>query len=115
MSSANLSVRALPETLRSLAFGSISGTYAGLGSAFANPIRILFIENLTDVTLTYSWDGVNDHLVLPRNGYIAIDVTANLASTGGAFHFAQGTRIYVKGTAASLGATYLTVFYGTGA
>lgn len=108
----NLAIRALPETLRSLAFGSISGTYAGLGSAFANPVRILFMENLTDVTLTYSWDGVNDHLVLPRNGYISIDVTANLASTGGAFNFAQGTRIYVKGSPTS-GSTYLTVIYGT--
>lgn len=108
----NLANRLLPETLRSLAFGSISGTYAGIGTAFANPVRIFFLENLTDVLCTFSFDGVNDHVVLPRNGFLLLDVTSNMTLTGGALSISQGQRIYVKG-APTTGGVYLTVFYGS--
>lgn len=107
----NLAVRLYPEPIRTLAFGSISGTYAGIGTSFANASRLLIIQNFTEVTLTYSWDGVTDHLVLPTNGQIIIDVTANQTSTGGSLNFAIGTRIYVKGSPTT-GAVYVTTFYG---
>lgn len=107
----NLSIRIYPEPLRSLAFGSISGTYAGLGSAFANPIRIFHIVNTSDVLLTFSFDGVTDHFVVAANSFILLDVTSNSTISGQSFHVAQGTRIYVKG-APSLGTVYLAAFYG---
>lgn len=107
----NLAIRLLPEPLRSLAFGSISGTYAGIGTAIANPCRQYYLVNATDVLLTFSWDGVNDHFVVPAGSYILLDVTSNMTITGGALSVSQGTRTYVKGSP-STGSVYLSVFYG---
>lgn len=107
----NLSVRIYPEVLRSLAFGSISGTYAGIGTPFLHPIRIIHITNTSDALLTFSFDGVNDHFVVQANGFILLDVTANATISGSSFHIAQNVRIYVKG-APSLGSVYLAAFYG---
>ena len=107
----NLAVRMYPEPLRTLAFGSISGTYAGLGAALAYPSRIYWVQNQTDVVLTYSWDGVNDHFVIAAGGFVLLDVTSNRTDTGGSLNIAVGQRTYVKGSP-TLGATYLTSFYG---
>ena len=109
----SLSIRLLPETARTLAFGSIGAGYMGVGTAFENPVRLLLVQNLTDESLMFSFDGVEDHLPLPRDGYILIDVTANKSIEAGMF-FAEGTRIYVKqiGVPTS-GAVYVTTFYGS--
>lgn len=108
----NLAVRLYPETLRTLAFGSISAVYTGIGSALDNPCRIFYLLNATDVLLTFSFDGVNDHLVLPSGGFILLDVTSNMSLTGGSLSISQGQRIYVKGSPTS-GSVYLSVFYGS--
>ena len=113
MASANLAVRLGAETLRTLAFGSISGTYAAVGTALLNPARQIIITNTTDVLLTFSFDGVNDHFVLPANAFLLLDVTSNMTLVGGTLVIAQGQRIYVKGTASS-GSVYLSSFYGAG-
>lgn len=113
MSVTNLAVRLYPEVLRTLAFGSISGTYAGIGTSLLHPCRILYIVNTTDALLIFSFDGVNDHFVIPSQSYILIDVTSNMTLTGGAFAIAQGQRIYVKGSPGS-GTVYLSVFFGAG-
>lgn len=113
---ANLSIRVMPEISRSIAFGAIGVAYAGIGSAFANPVHWYLLQNLTDKILMFSWDGINDHFPLPANGYVIMDVTANKTSMGGAFYIAQGTRFYVKeiGAAApTSGSVYLSVFYGS--
>lgn len=111
----NLAIRVMPETVRTVAFGSISGTYTGIGTSFANPVHWFMIQNLTDASVMVSWDGINDHFPLPSNGYVIMDVTANKTQTGGAFYIAQGTRFYVKqlgAVAASSGSVYLSIFYG---
>src|SRR6266850_6455486 len=106
MSSTSLAVRLYPEALRTLAFGSVSGTYAGLGAAFLNPSRVIYIVNTTDVLLTFSFDGVADHFVVASNTNMILDVTSNRSDLGGAFSISQGTRIYVKGSP-TLGSVYL--------
>ncbi len=108
----NLAIRLFPEVIRTLAFGSISGTYAGIGSPLLNPCRILHLTNTTDVLLTFSFDGVNDHFVIPSDSFMLLDVTSNMTLTGGSFVISQGQRIYVKG-APTLGSVYLSVFYGS--
>jgi len=107
----NLAIQITPETLRTLAFGSISGTYAGIGTPLAEPSRIYYLVNQTDVLLTFSWDGINDHFVVPAGSYILIDVTSNRTNVGGAFAVAANTRTYVKGSPGS-GSVYLSSFYG---
>lgn len=111
-----LAIRVLPEPVRSLAFGSISGTYAAIGTAFANPIRIIFIQNLTDKSLMFSFDGTNDHFPLVAEAFLLLDVTSNSSVSQG-FFLAQGTKMYVKdlGSAATIGDVYVSVFYGTAA
>jgi hypothetical protein len=111
--SQNIAIQIYPEVLRTLAFGSISSTYAGVGTALKYPGRIYYLVNTTDVLLTFSWDGINDHFVVPAGSYILIDVTSNKTTNGGAFMVAENTRTYVKGSP-SLGAVYLTSFFGNG-
>jgi len=97
------------EALRTIAFGGISGTYAAIGTPFANPGRLLYIVNTTDVLLTFSYDGVIDHFVLPSNVSTIIDVCTNQSSTQG-FYISTGTQLYVKG-APTTGSVYVTYYY----
>lgn len=101
------------EPQRSIAFGSISSSYSGIGSAYANPVRLYMLQNFTDASLQFSWDGINDHFPLGPGGTMIVDITSNKSSTGGMFAAAQGDRTYVKtiGTPTS-GSVYLTIFYG---
>jgi hypothetical protein len=100
------------EPLRSLAFGSISGTYAGIGTAFTHPIRIMKIYNGTDVDITLSDDGITDKEILPASGFVLLDFTSNAANASGWF-FAEGDRIYAKGSPSS-GSIYVSSYYGRG-
>lgn len=111
----NLAIRVLPEPVRTLGFASISGAYAGIGTAFANPVHWFMVQNLTDVPVMISWDGVNDAFPLPNNGYVIMDVGSNKTQTGGAFYVAQGTRFYAKqigAVAPTVLGVYLSIFYG---
>lgn len=108
-----LSIRLLAEPLRSLAFGAIGAAYMGIGTSLANPCRILNVQNLTDASLLFSMDGVTDHFVLPANGFILLDISANEVHSGGWF-ISQGQRFYAKtnGVVPTTGAVYLSAFYG---
>jgi len=111
----NNAVTAATEALRSLAFGSISGTYAAVGSVFANPCRILIIQNFTDTQMIFSDDATVSagKWTLPSGGQLVIDYEANKTETGGALAYPQGTQIYVKQAAApSSGSVYVSVTYG---
>lgn len=107
-----LAIRLMPEPVRSLAFGSIGAGYMGIGSPLANAARIVFIQNLTDETLMFSLNGIDDHFPLFAESFLLLDVTANKTVPQG-FYIAEGTRFYVKevGTPSS-GSVYVTVFYG---
>ena len=107
-----LGIKLLPETLRSLAYTSIGASYMGIGTALTQPARIIQIQNLTDASLLFSFDGISDHLLLPFNGFILLDVTTNKIEERG-FFIAEGTRIYVKESGTpSTGSVYVSSFYG---
>lgn len=116
MSSA-LPIKLSCDTVRTVAFGGISGVYAGVGIAFSSPVRIFQLQNLTDTTLMFSYDGVNDHFPLASLGYVIIDVTANQALTQG-FFMSQGARLYVRNMVAqgyavpTIDAVWLTCYVG---
>lgn len=112
MSNYAQAIRLAVEPLRSLGFGSISGTYTGIGTSFVNPVRIIYVENLTDATLLFSLDGITDHFALPANGFLLLDVSTNKSISDG-FFIAAGTRVYVKTSGTpSKGSVYVSVFYG---
>lgn len=110
----NLSVRLKAEPVRTIAFGSILAAYAPVGTAYDDPVRIYYLQNLTDATLMFSWDGVNDHFPLPSTSFLLIDVTSNKSLVGGSLNIAQGDRTYVKRLGIpTIGNVYLTIFYGS--
>lgn len=99
--------------LRSLAFGSISGTYANIGSPFAHPMRIMMAQNLTDSLCTFSFDGGNnDNFVLPAGGQLIIDVSSDEFQQNG-FIISVNTQMAVKGAPGS-GGVYISAFYARG-
>lgn len=110
----SLSIKILPETVRTLAFGSVGAAYAGIGTAMTKPVRIFLIQNLTDAGVMVSFDGIDDHFPMPALGFLLLDVTANKTIHQG-FFFAEGQRVYVKRLvgAPTSGSVYLTTFYGS--
>jgi hypothetical protein len=109
----NLAIRLEFEPLRSLAYTSISGTYMGVGTALAHPARQILVQNLTDVLMTFSWDGIHDHFVLPANGFLLLDITSNKTILHGGFFIAEGSRLYVNTAGSpSTGGVYFSSMYG---
>lgn len=110
----SLSIRLRPEPVRSLAAAVLTGVYAGVGTSVENPVRIFLLQNLTDVILMFSFDGIDDHFPLASNGYVILDVTANRTREDG-FFISEGDRLYVKEIAgnATTGGVYFTTFYGS--
>lgn len=97
---------------RTLAFGSISGTYAALGGPTTHLMRILKIVNNTNGDMTISFDGTTDNDFVPANSFVLYDFEANSYSQYD-FLLALNTQIYVKGTATS-GSVYAVMVYGKG-
>lgn len=70
---ANYPVRAVPIAQKTLAAASISGTYALVGSIFAQPVALMIIVSTLDQAVQLSWDGVTDAIPLPAGGTLIID------------------------------------------
>lgn len=100
------------EPLRSLAFGSISGTYAAIGSATTDACRLIGIDNLTNATVTISFDGVNDHTVLAATSGKVFDLATNRVDPTGYLALPSNTTVYVKGSPGS-GSVYVTIMYAS--
>ncbi len=114
MANSSLAVRIFPETQRTLAFGSISGTYAKVGTPLDHAAIVVIFQNLTAGIMTFSWDGTNDHITLAAGTSFVLDVQTN-KGRGEAMMVAQSTQFWVKQvTPPASGAVYISVFYGAG-
>lgn len=98
------------EPRRSIAFGSISGTYAAVGTPFSNSIRMLKVENETDVSIDISYDGSTDHDRVAASSAFIYDFVSNTPTERGTWEFPKGLQIYVKGAPTS-GSVYVIVMY----
>jgi len=107
------SIRFMMEPQRVLGFAAIGAAYMSIGTAITHPVRMYEIHNLTDATLQFSLDGVDDHFPLPANGYKVIDIVSNKTSSDG-WYIGQGTSFYVKQfpVAPTIGSVYLCIAYG---
>jgi hypothetical protein len=102
------------DAYRTVAFGSISGTYAALGTPFTHPMRLIKIVNTCDTAMNISFDGTTNNDFIPAGSFALYDLTANQETQSG-FYFQIGTQVYVKqATAPSSGAVYLIALYGQG-
>ena len=106
--------RAEFDELRSLAFGSISGTYANVGAATDEPVSAFRVTNNTNGDLIVSVDGgTTDHLFVASGSFVLYDVRSN-KNTGNQDNFVlpTGTQFAVKqSTAPSEGAVYIDVLH----
>lgn len=109
-----LPVRAM--LVKSLGFASISGTYANVGSKIDNSLRIIWIQNLTDETLMFSFDAVNDHFPLVANAFVLLDLNSNQLQNQTGLFLGIGTQLFVRQLSAgpTSGAVYFSGFYGRG-
>ena len=102
------------EPLRSLAYGDITTSYVAIGDTpTIDSINQWIITNATDQLLFFSFNGIDDHIVLFSNTHFVNDITSN-KSTNHLF-LGAGEYIYVKysGTEPTKGAVYFSTMYGT--
>jgi len=108
--------RANLEPLRTLAFGSISGTYAAVGTPAANPARLICFTNNTEGDMIFSRDNLISagEVIVPAGSFKLIDIQANLnVNKEDRFVFDQGTQWYVKQVEAPVsGSVYIEMLYG---
>lgn len=117
------SVTVRVDNLRSLAFGSVSGTYAKLGTAFTHRMRVVKITNNTngDMFLAFTSgntplsDATQDNVFVPAGGFTLYDFTSNSESSGSPFVFEIGTQVWVRQSSApTSGSVYIECVYGKG-
>lgn len=104
--------RALWLPLQSLAFGSISGAYAAIGTASTKPITMVTLTNNTNANLIFSIDGVHDHIFVPTYSWAVRDISAMNIATSSDSTLHAGIIFYVKG-APTTGVAYVeSMFIG---
>ena len=106
-------IRITFENLRSLGFGSITGSYTGVGGPFVNPVRMIKISNSTDVNLLISFNGIDDQDFIAANSAFIYDYGSNKADAAGYAEQPAGIRVYVKqeNAAPTTGNVYVTIIY----
>lgn len=103
------------EALRSVAFGSVTSSYAALGAATTDYVRLVSFNNSTNQDIFVSLDGVTDHFRVVSNGFKLLDLTSNKVRDDGLF-LAKGTIFYVKdgGTGPTSGNFWIEAVYAQG-
>lgn len=104
----NSPIRVTIDTLRSLAFGGISGTYATVGAVLAFPVRLICFTNNTNGDVFFSTDGTNNMLFVAASSFKLFDLNTNRLGLESAWAFAAKTQFYVKqSTAPTSGSVYI--------
>lgn len=103
------------DALRSIAYTSISGTYAAIGTAVAVPARIMCLTNTTDVDMIVSDDSTVSagKLLLPAGSFKLFDITSNMNPTlDDTVTVGEQVTFYVKQVASPMkGSVYLEIVY----
>ncbi len=102
----------LPIPLSSINSATFTGNYQLLSGAagITHATIMLHIANNSNVSITISYDGTNDHDFLLAATDRELNFQTNSAPQNYSAMLAQGTKIYVKG-AAGAGSVYLSGFY----
>jgi hypothetical protein len=105
------------DTLRSLAFGGISATYAAVGTPTTVEARIVCFTNKTQGDMIFSTDSTNatGQIFVPAGTFKLYDLTANLVpGKDDTFVISKATQFYVKQVTAPVsGAVYVELVYAT--
>lgn len=101
------------DEIRTLAFGSISTSYAAFGTAFSHSVRLVCITNNTDGDMLFSTDGITDMLFIPAGSFKLFDLNTNRLNVDQMWVLPERTQFYVKYvTAPSKNSVYLEAVYG---
>lgn len=101
------------DTIRTLAFGGISGTYAVVGTPTTDATRLICFTNNTNGDVFFSNDGVNDQLFVAAGSFKLFDVCSNRDDVNGVYLLSSHMQWYVKqSTAPTSGAVFIEVLYG---
>ena len=102
------------DTLRSLAFGSISGTFAAVGTPTTQNARLICITNTCDTDMFFSVDGSNNQLYVPSKSFKLFDLCTNRTHVDQVFVLPIGTQFYVKQVSApGSGSVIIEIVYGS--
>lgn len=104
-----LYVRIFPETLRSANASTFTGSYQALGSPLGHSIRLVKWTNTSNVDVTISWDGINDHEILPANSFVLLDVSSN-REVSNQWEIQNGLQFYIK-AAVGVGSVYMSAYF----
>jgi len=104
MSNSGLSIK--DETLREVAFGSITAAYAAFGSALEHDAFRVTIFNGTDQAMYISFDGTNDHKkIVSQSGRVWDEKNNDM-------YRKSGTQYYLKyDSAPASGSIWIEVEY----
>lgn len=109
-----MTIKTANEDVRTLAFGSMSDSYADVGSVTSNPAWQVTVQNTTDVLLIVSKDdGSTDWLRLPASTSGVWEYNAE-TEKGQKIRLPTGTQFQVKhvtGTAPTEGELNISVEY----
>ena len=105
-------VQAVP--LATVAGAAITGTYALFSTTFpTSPVKQMMVYNGTNQLLTFSFDGVDDHWVVPASATMILDFESNGSNIYPGqrpWRLAKSQAIFVKGTVGT-GSVFLMGFY----
>lgn len=107
--------RAQLETLRELAYTSVSASYVTVGTPLTDHARIICFNNSTDVDIYITDDGTNNKIRLAANSFRLIDYSTNKIRDDGLF-VSIGTQFSAKQVsgAPTRGAVWIEVTSATG-
>ena len=103
------------DPIREIDSGSVSASYAAVGTPLNEHVRIVSFNNAMDDELYISFDGITDNLRIASNGFKLLDLSANKIRDDGLF-LGVGTQIYVREVSdtVSTGAFWVEVMYAEG-
>lgn len=110
----SLATRLEFDETRILGWALIGANYSAIGDAFAHPIVSLYVQNLTDALLTFTFNTnyVDGQFVLPANGYFLYDATANKGLSQ-SLYFEKNKTLFVKQYAIpTTGNVFVSTVYG---
>lgn len=102
-------VRAIP--LTTIASSTVSGAYAAINpNGLPNSCFMIEIINASSMAITVSYDGSTDNDFVPANTVRMLEFQTNAQPNNWQASLAQGTIVYVKGTAGT-GNVYLAGYF----
>jgi len=102
------------DAVRSVAFGSITGSFVQLGTPFGHTMRIVKFQNTTDADVIISFDGSTLNDVIPAGTFSLYDFTSDGPGQD-LFVMQLNTPVFIKySSAPTKGNFYVTCVYGQG-